>query len=61
MIKDWKTTLVATLCLLAFIACTVLLLLKKIDREDYAVSLSSMSAFALTLIGWFAKDSNKLK
>lgn len=55
--KDFKTTMVGALMLIAFVACTVLLLTRKIDRDDYAVALSSMGAFGLSLIGWFAGDA----
>lgn len=57
--KNWKTSLVALMGCVSLIVCLVMLFMKKIEAQDFAVAMSSIGMFIGVMIGIFAKDGDK--
>jgi len=57
--KGITTTIIAVAMTIAGMGLVAALILDKIDKETFTIAIASVGTFGSTLIGYFAKDSNK--
>ena len=57
--KGKTTSFIAGIMALCGVGLVVALILGEIDKETFTIAIASVGAFGSTLIGYFAKDSNK--
>ena len=58
MKKNWKTTLIALVNLIALCMLLVLLSLEKISAGDFLLVLSGVNSAVVTILGFFAADGH---
>lgn len=58
MKKNWKTTLIALVNLIALCLLLVLLSVEKISPGDFLLVLSGVNSAVVTILGFFTADGN---